>query len=249
MPYHLLVVDDDREFREEFKDCFGEYEILEAGSGEEALALLKRPNEVDLVLLDVKLPGKEGTEVLVEIKKIAPELPILMLTAFSTKDIAIEALKGHADDYLEKPLHLDKTRELIERHLGKREGRDGISGDGIQGKIEHVKRFAERNCEKKLKLEDAAKSVFLSPKYLSRAFKEQTGKGFNEFCLGIKVKKAKELLKDTRLTVGQISDRLGYQNEESFIRIFKKLVRATPMEFRKRKAIPQSKYPKKKVGE
>jgi two-component system response regulator YesN len=242
-----LVVDDDREFREEFKECFGEYEVLEAGSGEEALALLKKPHEVDLVLLDVKLPGKEGTLVLKEIKKIAPELPILMLTAYSTKDIAIEALKGHADDYLEKPLKLDKTRELIQRHLENRDGKKAPAEDGLQGKIEHVKRFAERNCEKKIRLEDAARSVFLSPKYLSRRFKEETGKGFNEFCLEIKVKKAKELLKDTRLTVGQISDRLGYQNEESFIRIFKKIAGATPMEFRKGKANPKRKHPKKKV--
>jgi CheY-like chemotaxis protein len=91
MPYQILVVDDDKKFREEFKECFKEYEVLEAGSGEEALAILKKPYEVDLVLLDVKLPGKEGTEILKEIKGIAPELPILMLTAFSRKDVEIQA--------------------------------------------------------------------------------------------------------------------------------------------------------------
>jgi len=235
MAYHLLLVDDDQEFREEFKECFEEYHIVEAGSGEEALALLKKPHEIDLVLLDVKLPGKEGTEVLKEIKQIAPDLGIIMLTAYSTKDIAIESLKGHADDYLEKPLRLDRTRELIERHLAKRDGRDGISRDGIQGKIEHVKQFVARNCEKKVGLEEAAQSVYLSPKYLSRAFKEQTGKGFNEYCLELKVQRAKEVLNETGLTVGQISDRLGYQNEESFIRTFKKLTGLRPTEYRKGK--------------
>lgn len=235
MAYQLLLVDDDREFREEFKECFGEYHIVEAGSGEEALTLLKSPHEIDLVLLDVKLPGKDGTEILKEIKRMAPDLGIIMLTAYSTKDVAIEALKGHADDYLEKPLRLDRTREVIERHLAKHDGRDGLFGDGIQGKIEHVKKFVARNCEKKVGLEEAARSVYLSPKYLSRAFKEQTGKGFNEYCLELKVQKAKELLKETGLTVGQISDRLGYQNEESFIRTFEKLTGLRPTEFRKGK--------------
>jgi AraC-like DNA-binding protein len=84
-------------------------------------------------------------------------------------------------------------------------------------------------------LEEAARSVFLSPKYLSRAFKEQTGKGFNEYCLELKVQKARELLKETGLTVGQISDQLGYQNEESFIRTFKKLTGLRPTEYRKGK--------------
>jgi YesN/AraC family two-component response regulator len=247
MAYHLLLVDDDREFREEFKECFGEYNIVEAGSGEEALALLRKPHEIDLVLLDVKLPGKDGTEILKEIKQIAPDLGIIMLTAYSTKDIAIEALKGHADDYLEKPLRLDRTRELIEQHLAKHDGRDGISGEGIQGKIEHVKQFVARNSEKKVGLEEAARSVFLSPKYLSRAFKEQTGKGFNEYCLELKVQRAKEVLKETGLTVGQISDRLGYQNEESFIRTFKKLTGLRPTEYRKGKA-NESSQPKRPAG-
>lgn len=249
MPYHLLVVDDDKEFREEFKECFEEYEVVEAGSGEEALAILKKPNEVDLVLLDVKLPGKEGTEVLGEIKGLAPDILILMLTAFSTKDVAIRALKGHADDYLEKPLMLDKTKELLKRYLAKRDGGDVISGNGIKDKIEHVKRFVEKNWEKKVGLVEAAQAVFLSPKYLSRAFKEQTGNGFNGFCLETKMKRAQDLLKETGLTVGQISDRLGYQNEESFIRTFKHLTGSRPTEYRKGKvsAPPKPRGLKRKV--
>ena len=114
MPNTILLVDDDRDFRDEFKDCFDAYRIVEAGDGDEALRILKKPNDIDLVILDVKMPGIKGTEVLREIREIAPDLGIIILTAHSSEDVAIAALKGHADDYVEKPMNVDKTREIIE---------------------------------------------------------------------------------------------------------------------------------------
>ena len=62
------------------------------------MQLLRKPNEIDLVLLDVMMPGLSGTEVLREMKKLSPNLAIIILTGYSSKDVAIEALKGHADD-------------------------------------------------------------------------------------------------------------------------------------------------------
>lgn len=122
MPYTLLLVDDDREFRAEFRDCFDDYAVMEAHNGEEALAILKKPNEIDLVILDVMMPGARGTLVLREIKKLAPSLGIVILTGHSSKDVAVEALKGRADEYLEKPFDPGAARAVIERLLA---GGDG----------------------------------------------------------------------------------------------------------------------------
>ena len=63
MTDRVLIVDDDSIFRSEFKDCFQEYGIAEASSGEEALKILKRPHEIDLVILDVILPKENGYRV------------------------------------------------------------------------------------------------------------------------------------------------------------------------------------------
>lgn len=234
MPNKILLVDDDREFRAEFKECLDRYDILEAVNGEDALRILKKPNEIDLVILDVKMPGPGGTEVLEEIKKIDPDLGIIMLTGHSSEDIAIEALKGRADDYLEKPADIKAITEAIERLLEKRSGAGDVAAMDIKGKMEKVKRFVERNCYKKISLEDAAQSVCLSPKYLSRIFKEQTRKTFGQFKLGIKNEKAKELLVSAGYNVNQISYKLGYENTESFIRQFKKHTDMTPTEYRKK---------------
>lgn len=233
MPNKILLVDDDREFRAEFRECFEEYNFVEAANGEDALNILKRPNEIDLVILDVNMPGIKGTEVLKEIKDIAPDLGIIILTGHSSEDVAIEAIKGHADDYLEKPINIDNTREIIDGLLEARAGKGAAAGS-MDNKVEKVKRFVDRNCYKKVSLKEAADAVALSPKYLSRIFKEDTGTGFNEYRLSIKLREAKALLKETRLNIDQISYKLGYQNTESFIRLFKEFTGKTPTEYRRK---------------
>jgi YesN/AraC family two-component response regulator len=236
MPEKILLVDDDIEFRLEMKEALGEYEVLEASSGKEALKILKRPNEIDLVMLDVIMPGESGIDVLRDMKLIAPELGIIILTGFSSKDVAIEALKGHADEYIEKPFDIEKTKEIIEKVILVKTGKSDKSAYRIEDKVEQVKLFIKKNFYKKLVLKDAATVVCLSPKYLSRVFRKKAGLGFSAYRLKFIVEKARELLSDTGYSVDQIADKLGYQNTESFIRIFEKIVKTTPSKFRRRHA-------------
>lgn len=232
MAEKILIVDDDEDLRSELGSLLEGYEIVEASNGAFALKLLERANEVALVVLDVMMPGLNGLDVLTEIKKNNPELKVIILTGHSSKDVAIEALKGRADDYIEKPIVAGRIKETVERLLGQKETEAGPLD--LKAKIEKVKRFVERNCFRKTTLEDAAKAVYLSPKYLSRVFKEQAGVGFSDFKLGIKIARSKELLTKSAFNVNQISDKLGYENTESFIRQFKNFTRLTPTEFRKK---------------
>lgn len=234
MSYKILLVDDDANFIDEFSEILDEYDIIKAYNGEQALTLLKNPNEIDLILLDVNMPGQNGTEVLKKIKALDPKLPVIMLTGFSTKDVAIEALKNHADYYIEKPTQIPQVKDIIQRLLNKKDGVDYVHQSGLKSKIERVMNFAERNNNKKIKLNDAAKLVFFSPKYLSRIFKQKTGRGFNEYKLELRMKKAKELLDNTEYTIYQISYDIGYENVESFIRMFKKINGITATEYRNR---------------
>ena len=138
MAYHILLVDDDPSFREEFRDAFDDLDITEAGSGAEALAILARPNEIDLVVLDVMMPGLRGTEVLKEMKRIDPGLAIVIMTGYSSTDVAVEALKGHADDYLEKPVDIARARAAIDALLKKRDDGAGADSKDVRGKVERV---------------------------------------------------------------------------------------------------------------
>jgi len=232
MRNEILLVDDDREFREEFRHCFAEYDMTDVSCGEDALAVLKKPNEIGLVLLDVKMPGRSGTDILVEIKAASPDIAIIIMTGYSSESIAIDALKGHADDYIQKPFEIDELREKIERLLGAGSRKAVKKIDPVEDRVGRVKGFVERNCYKKVTLTDAARAVSLCPKYLSRLFKEATGAGFSEYRLKVQMGKAKELLAGGKLNVTQVSDKMGYKNPESFVRQFKKIVGSTPTEYR-----------------
>ncbi|MDD5208725.1 MAG: response regulator [Elusimicrobiales bacterium] len=229
----ILLVDDNKDLRTDFKLWYEEYDITEASCAQEALNILKKPNELDLVILDVQMPGMDGLAALEKIKTIAPDKSVIIMTGFSTKDVAIHALIAKADNYIEKPFDIKTMREAIEKELLKRSGSARPDDMDIAGKIEHVRWFLEGNCFKKITLKDAALTVYMSPKYLSRLFREKTGMGFNEYKLKVKMAQAKKMLRSTGSSVKQISAKLGYANTESFIRQFEKIAKATPSCYRK----------------
>jgi len=235
----ILLVDDSEELRAEFRLWYPEYDIKEASSAEAALVVLKKPNELDIVILDVNLPGMSGITALEKVKELAPEKRVIIMTGYSTKDTAIHALIGKADNYVEKPFGLKPMREVIEKELAAARGKGRPQDMDLAGKIEHVRGFIEGNCFKKITLRDAAEAVFLTPKYLSRVFRRVTGMGFNDYKLKVKMDQAKRMmLREPGVSVKQISVRLGYANAESFIRQFEKIVKLTPSCYRKNKKCP-----------
>lgn len=231
MPYNLLLVDDDKGFREEFKDALYEYTIIEASSGAEALQILKNPNDVDIVILDIRLPDMNGIEILKKIRVLNPQLGVIILTGYYSKEVAIESLRGHADDFIEKPSNENTIKKIVKDVINKKGIIASVSDVDIKGKIEKVKLFLEKNHEKKVSLEDVAKVVCLSPKYLSKIFKEFTGKGFTEYRLSVKLEKAKDFLKQG-YTINEIAYKLGYNNPESFERMFKNVFGVSPSKYK-----------------
>ena len=109
----VLIVDDERAIRLSLKTILSdlEFDIVEAARGEEALTLV-RTAQFDVVLLDISMPGIGGIDVCRLMRKIAPRLPIIMLTVQGSEDRKVEALEAGADDYITKPFQL---RELIAR--------------------------------------------------------------------------------------------------------------------------------------
>ena len=115
----ILVVDDEASQREllgGFVQSLG-IDVREAASGEEALESIDR-QPPDMMLLDVRLPGMSGVEVLAETRKRHPALRVLLITAHADLRQAVAALKSGADDYLAKPVDLDELRSAILDALG-----------------------------------------------------------------------------------------------------------------------------------
>ena len=114
----ILVVDDDTAHRTMLKTLVGGwgYAIAEADDGESAIHLV-RDQPYDLVLMDVRMLKVSGLEALSAIKTVNPAIPVVIMTAFSSVETAVAALKQGAHDYLTKPLDFDKLRVTIERAM------------------------------------------------------------------------------------------------------------------------------------
>lgn len=113
MATRIVVVEDEPAIRRGVVDALRAtgYEVAEAGDGAKGLEEAVRLG-VDLVLLDLLLPKKDGLAVLTELKKIRPALPVIILTAKGTEDDRVRGLKMGADDYVVKPF---SARELLAR--------------------------------------------------------------------------------------------------------------------------------------
>jgi DNA-binding response OmpR family regulator len=113
----ILVVDDDSELRENICEILNQagFETLPAQSGEIALELVD--NSIDLILLDMIMPGIGGTASLPLFKQRHPSLRIVMVTAFATVENAVEAMRRGADDYVTKPFKTDELLMTIRKNI------------------------------------------------------------------------------------------------------------------------------------
>jgi DNA-binding response OmpR family regulator len=124
MAANILIVDDEKAVRDSLKELLvmEEYQVDEAGGGEEALELLD-DKDFDLVLLDIKMPGVDGIQVMQQMKKYHPETKSIILTGHGTLDTAIEAIRSGAQDYLLKPYKTDDILVSIGKALSAKAAR------------------------------------------------------------------------------------------------------------------------------
>jgi two-component system, NtrC family, nitrogen regulation response regulator NtrX len=137
MAGHILVVDDEDGVRFSLRGILEDegYTVSEADSGENALLFLEK-NSVDLVFLDIWLPGKDGLETLKTAKELYAEIPFIMISGHGNVETAVQALRLGAHDFVEKPLSLEKillsTRNALEMRDLKQENsllRQAVSND------------------------------------------------------------------------------------------------------------------------
>ena len=110
----ILIVDDEEIVRDSLHDWLEslDYDVETAESGFEALQIINR-QKIKIMLTDLKMPGMDGIELMTKVKKIAPTISTVIITAHATVQTAITAMREGAYDYIEKPLCPEKVELLV----------------------------------------------------------------------------------------------------------------------------------------
>ncbi len=152
----ILVTDDEKSIRNSLREIleFESYNVLEAEAGESALNKV-RNEKVDLMILDIKMKGMDGIEVLEKVKEIDADLPVIMISGHGTIKIAVEATKIGAFDFIEKPPDLNRLLISVRNALSRNklvEENKRIRGElnnvremvGESPSIDHIKKTIEK---------------------------------------------------------------------------------------------------------
>ncbi|MBU1983480.1 response regulator, partial [bacterium] len=137
-PRELLIIDDEESLHKVLGECLRArgFTVYSACDGRDGLEIFRQHDGIRVVLTDIRIPGLDGLEVLRAIKQHDPLAQVILMTAFSDTKLAIQALRLGADDYLEKPFHLDVLNDILERSFDRQ--RLGSLSYRWQRFIEHL---------------------------------------------------------------------------------------------------------------
>src|SRR5215468_5362921 len=135
-PATVVVVDDDREMAHVLCDVLSDagYRAIGANAGADALALVKLETS-DVLISDLRMSGMGGHQLQLELKRIAPNLPVIIITAFGSIQTAVESMKLGAFDYLTKPFSNDQLLLAVSRALENRQLRQEVRR--LRGELAH----------------------------------------------------------------------------------------------------------------
>jgi CheY-like chemotaxis protein len=114
----ILVVDDEKLVRWSIREALrGQYRVWAAESAERALRMLDHIKHLDGVLVDIRLPGASGYELIRQMRAVHPELKVFVMTAFDQESAPRQAFSVRADGYLSKPFSMETLKDMLASHL------------------------------------------------------------------------------------------------------------------------------------
>lgn len=249
----ILIVDDEPLTREGIRKTLeawsiGRYQILSCSNGTEALELLQtRP--VHLLITDIRMPEINGLQVVEGTRSFAHKPVAIIISGHPDFQYAQTAIELGVVNYLLKPIQKSKLIDAVEQALRIEEKRGRVetmekmvdtrlmqaktADKNYSPPVQQAVLYVEQNIQAPLGMSEVASHIHLNPSYFSALFKEQTGFTFSEYVTRSRIQKAKELLLQTRLTIADISEQVGYQTSKYFIKLFKEYEGTSPNQYRK----------------
>lgn len=222
-----------------------ELEIVgEASNGEEAVDKFSNLKP-DIILMDINMPIMDGLQASEKIKEINKYVEIIILTAYDYFEYARQGIKVGVSDYLLKPFSNEEFLGSINKIMKRIEDRkidteeEGESIEEVPSYcnknnaeiVEAAKKYIQKNYRKEISLEEIANHVAISSFYLSRIFSKSEGITYKDYLIKLRMEKAKQLLKEGKKSIKEISIEVGYVDQNYFSRAFKKYFHKSPKEF------------------
>lgn len=211
--------------------------VGEASDGLEGLEAVKRL-EPNLIITDVKMPRMDGLEMFRRLRQEGCTAQVIILTAYDNFTYVQSALRLGAVDYLLKPFHDGDLEKAITQLQERQEQHQETSvltasrrGDKSKYVMEAMKYIREHYNDPDISVGSIAQSLNISEGYLSHTFKKETDYTLLNYLTRHRIHKAMELLKEGRMKVYEVADRVGYRDIAYFSATFKKLTGISPSEY------------------
>ncbi|TYS18556.1 response regulator [Rossellomorea vietnamensis] len=250
----ILIVDDEPRSRQGLmksleKWADGQYNILTASNGQEAIELMKS-SRVHILLTDIRMPEITGLQLVKTIKEQQVVHPvIIVISAYSEFEYAQEALRSGVINYLLKPIskkalieaveaavqavEKQERAETIEKVVDKKLVQADSQNLSTRTPIREAVEYINKHLKSELTQKEVADHVHLNPSYLSVLFKEHVKMTFSEYVTRRRIQRGKDLLISTKLPINEIAEESGYKTAKYFIKIFKEQEGMTPSTYRK----------------
>jgi YesN/AraC family two-component response regulator len=253
VPPQILIVDDDTALLDRYvENLFDAYRVVTIRTGRVAIERVKRRSDIDLAVIEYRLPDMSGIDVMKEIKDVAPSVLVIIATAYGDEEVAVEAFRNGARDYLKKPFSISELSTKIDFYLALRladkqcrknilPGSDTRVQPGMPPstvtlsqyhKIQQAVRYINDNYRTDIRLNAVSREAGMSPSHFSRIFRKVMGLSYQEYLNSRRITKAKNLLRTNAQSVTEIAVSLGFADPTGFGRIFKKLTGHTPSAYR-----------------
>jgi two-component system sensor histidine kinase YesM len=198
---------------------------------------------IDIVITDIEMPNGSGLELIHWVNENCKDIKSIFYTGHADFRYAQEALRLGAADYLLKPIEYNVLEQIIsriekdilarEKAIDFSEMVEDLTEDSQGAVVEKVKQIIADNISlSNLQREELAQMVYLSPGYLSRIFKKETGMSLSDYITRKRIVMAKQLLSKTNLSITAIAERVGLSYASYFTKLFKENVGMTPQEYR-----------------
>ncbi|MDD3206058.1 MAG: response regulator [Lachnospiraceae bacterium] len=243
--YKVMIIDDEpiiveglsRSIKWEEFNC---QVVATAGDGIEGRELIQEhgPN---IVITDICMPEMDGLTMIAGLKSEFPDMEVCVLTGFREFDYAQRAIRLGVSRFLLKPSNMEEIKEAIEfmmENLKKKqiEGTEELKepAENVASSfiVKNALAYIEEHYKEKILLSDVAEKTYVSQWHLSKLLNRHTGQNFSEILNSVRIDKAKQMLEEPSLRIGDIADNVGFLDMAHFSRVFKKQVGLSANQYR-----------------